>query len=197
VEVIICKDKGKADDRLEVKYTIGSDPTVFTIWVKHDALIEDVRKTIARTHPSKPIMCLAAGGADLAEEDPCDEWMIRTGGAIRQIQAKVVPLVKVVLDYMGSQRQMSVRTNLSKASFIAEVQKFLGATQPLEAKPLGLDKWEIRDGTTYSIAETRQVTLRCTDVDNKKFTITMEGDKELNEVCEACQYQEFTIAMGT
>jgi hypothetical protein len=55
--------------------------------------------------------------------------------------------------------------------------------------PLGLDKWEIRDRTTYEIAETRQVTLRCTDVDNKKFTITMEGNKSLNEVCEACHAQ--------
>jgi hypothetical protein len=189
VEVIICKDKAKVDDRLEVKYTIGSDATVYTIWVKHDALVGDVKKTIAMAHPTRPIMCLAYEGADLTDEDPYDAWMTRTGGVIRQIQAKIVPLVKVLLDYQGSQRQMSVRINLSRTAFIAEVQKFVGTTQPLSAKPLGLDNWEIRDGTTYVIASPEKVTLRCTDVDDKKFTISVDGDKDLNEVCEACHAQ--------
>jgi hypothetical protein len=189
VEVIICEDKKKGDDRLEVKYTIGADPAVFTIWVKHDALVGDVKRTIAMAHPTRPIMCLAYEGADLAEEDTYDDWMTRTGGAIRQIQAKIVLLVKVLLDYQGSQRQMSVRTNLSKAAFITEVQKFVGTMEPLEAKPLGFDNWEIRDGTTYEITVAKEVTLRCTDVDNKKFTIRMNGTKSLNEVCEACHEQ--------
>jgi hypothetical protein len=189
VEGIICKEKKKTDDRLEVKYTIGADATVFTIWVRSDALVGDVKKAIAMAHPSKPIMSLASEGADLADEDPYDEGMERTGGGLRQIQAKIVPLVKVLLDYQGRQQQMSVRTNLSRAAFITEVQKFVRTTQPLSARPLGLDNWEIRDGTTYVIASPEKATLRCTDVDNKKFTIEIEGDKDLNEVCEACQIQ--------
>lgn len=54
---------------------------------------------------------------------------------------------------------------------------------------LGLDNWEIRAGTTYETVETREMTLKCTDVDNKRFAIKMTGDKTLNEICEACHAQ--------
>jgi hypothetical protein len=157
--------------------------------VKHDALNGDVKKAIAMAHPTRPIMCLAAEGAELADEDSYSDWMHRTGGALRQIQPRIVPLVKVILDYEGKQRQMSVKANLTKSAFIAEAQKLLGTAKPLNAKPLGFDNWEIRDGTTYAIAGAEKATLKCTDFGNKKFTIIVEGDKDLDEVCQACHAQ--------
>jgi hypothetical protein len=189
VEVILCEEKPRNDDRLEVKYTIGAESTVYTIWVKHDALNGDVKRSIQMAHPSRPIMCLAAEGAELTDEDSYSDWMHRTGGAIRQIQAKIVPLVKVILDYQGSQRQMSVRTNLSKTAFVAEVQKFIGTTDPLDVDPLGLDTWEIRDGTTYDVQVAKKVTLLLTDPDGKSLTVVIEGKKSLEDVCQSCHRQ--------
>jgi hypothetical protein len=84
---------------------------------------------------------------------------------------------------------MSVRTNLTKLSFIAEVQKFLGTTEPLDADPLGLDTWEIRDGTTYDIQIAKKVTLHCTEPDGRKFTVDVEGRKTLEDVCQSCHRQ--------
>jgi hypothetical protein len=115
--------------------------------------------------------------------------MISTGGGTRQLQAKIVPLVKVVLDYQGVQRQMSVRTNLSKEAFIAEVQRFVGTSELLDAIPLGLDSWEIRDGTTYDIRIAKKVTLYLTNVDNKRVSVTLDGNKDLEGVCQEVHRQ--------
>jgi hypothetical protein len=79
VEVIVSNKK-KRDDRKEVVYTVGEEPTVYRILVKGDATIGDVKKTIAMAHKGKPVVALSFEGADLAEEDPYKDWMLRTGG---------------------------------------------------------------------------------------------------------------------
>jgi hypothetical protein len=79
VEVIIVGKK-KKDDRIEVPYTIGDEPQVYKIWVKGDALVGDVKKTIATAHKTKYISALASEGADMADEDSFDNWAKRTGG---------------------------------------------------------------------------------------------------------------------
>jgi hypothetical protein len=62
-----------------------------------------------------------------------------------KVVAKVVPLVQVVLDYMGVEKQMNVRKNTSKADFLSQAKTFLGSSHNLDATPLGLDAWEIRE----------------------------------------------------
>jgi hypothetical protein len=171
VEVIIGREKPGDDDRLEVRYTIESEPTVYTTWVKHDAQNGDVKRTIMLAHPKRPIMCLWADGAELADEDSYSDWMHRTGGMLRQVQAKIYPLVKVLLDYQGGQRQMSVRSNLSKTAFIEETRKFLGVRQELDVVPLGIDKWEIRDGFTYEVRVAEQISIVCIDISGARYTM--------------------------
>jgi hypothetical protein len=100
--------------------------------------------------------------------------MVRTGGVPRQLQAKIVPMVQVILDYMGTHQQMCARKNWTKTELIASVKSFLGTSHNPDARPLGIDVWEIRAGTTYEIQETRKVNLKCMDVDGKKFTIQIE-----------------------
>jgi hypothetical protein len=101
--VIICdKEKKKSDGRLEVAYTLEKETAVYRLWVKADATVGDVKKAIAAAHKAKPIQCLTHEGAELAEEDQYNDWMTRTGGALRQLQVRFVPMVQVVLDYMGT-----------------------------------------------------------------------------------------------
>jgi hypothetical protein len=63
----------------------------------------------------------------------------------------------------------------------------LGTSHNLDAIPLGLDAWEIRAGTTYDIRETRQITLKCKDTDNRDFLIKIQGNKDIEDVQEACR----------
>jgi hypothetical protein len=79
VEVVVSNKK-KQDDRKEVVYTVGDEPLVYRIWVRGDAAIGDVKKTIALAHKGKPVVALSFEGADLADEDPYKDWMLRTGG---------------------------------------------------------------------------------------------------------------------
>jgi hypothetical protein len=97
VEVIV-DGKKKKDGMIDVTYTIGEETQVYHILVKDTALVEDVRKTIPLAHKGKPITKLASGGAEIANEDSSKDWMFRTGGAPRQVQAKPSKLVQVILD---------------------------------------------------------------------------------------------------
>jgi hypothetical protein len=190
VEAIISnKKKEKSDGRLEVAYTIGEEPQVYRLWVKSDATIGDVKKMIALAHKGKPIEALSFEGADLADEDPYNDWMTRTGGKQRQLLVKIVPMVQVMIDWMGTQQQMCARKNWKKEDFVSAVQTFLGTSHKLDVFPLGLDEWEIRAGFLYEIREIRKVSLKCQDVEGRKFTIDIAGTKSTYEVCEACRRQ--------
>jgi hypothetical protein len=138
-------------------------------------------------HKGEPIQNLASEGADFADEDPYQDWMVRSRGGPRPIQAKIVPMVQVVLDYMGSQKQMCVRKNLSKAEFLSMAKSHLGTTHNLDAIPLGLDAWEIRAVCTYDVRETRKLTLKCQKLDGSKFTISLPGTAEIEDMKEACR----------
>jgi hypothetical protein len=96
-------------------------------------------------------------------------------------------MVQVALDYMGVIRQMNVRLNATKSEFLSLVKAFLWVSQNLDAKLLGTDAWEIRAGHTYGIRETRQLTLKCKDADSRDFTLKVQGNKDIDEVQEACR----------
>jgi hypothetical protein len=104
-----------------------------------------------------------------------------------QIQAKIVPMVQVILDYMGIEKQMCVRKNTHKSEFLSQAKALLGTTHNLDATPLGLDAWEIRAGFTYDVRETRKLSLKCKDTMNREFTISIAGTKEIEDVQEACR----------
>jgi hypothetical protein len=197
VEVIVSKNKKeKKDDRIGVIYTIGNEPQVYRIWVKGDALVGNIKKAIALAHKGKPIVALASEGADLAEEDAFSDWMTRTGGAPRQLQAKISPLVQVILDWMGTEQQMFAREAWTREEFVSALQTHLGTSHKLEATPLGLNDWAIRAGFMYEIRETRKASLKCQDVDGEKFSIDIAGNKTKEEVCEACRKQWGNTCVG-
>jgi hypothetical protein len=188
VEVIIAGKK-KKNDRIEVSYTIGDEPQIFKIWVKGDALVGDVRKTIAMAHKGKPIIALASEGAELTEEDTFNDWATRTGGAPRQIQAKIAKLVQVILYWMGSEQQMFARENWTREEFESAVQTHLGTTHKLDAVPLGISEWEVRAGFVYEIRETRKVVLRCVAVDGRKHRVEIAGTKTDEDIQEIFRKQ--------
>jgi hypothetical protein len=127
--------------QLEVIYNLGEDPTLYRLNVKSTATMGEVKQRISLMHKSKPIQALASEGSEFDDADPYQDWMLRSTGGPRQIQAKIVPMVQVVLDYMGAQKQMCVRQNLSKEDFLSQAKAHLGTTHNLDARPLGLDDW--------------------------------------------------------
>jgi hypothetical protein len=88
---------------------------------------------------------------------------------------------------MGVEKQMNVRKNTPNPEFLSQAKSFLGTSHNLDAFPLGLDDWEIRAGCTYDIRETRKLSLKCKDTDNREFAIQIQGTKEIEDVQEACR----------
>jgi hypothetical protein len=141
---------------------------------------------ISQIHRSKLIQSLAFEGATFADEDSYSDWLTRSGG-LPQIVAKIVPMVQVYIDYMGERKQMNVRVGTPKNEFLSLAKAFLGTTHNLDAFLLGSDDWEIRAGHTYDIRETRILTLKCKNTDNRDFTIKIQGTKEITDVQKACR----------
>jgi hypothetical protein len=83
---------------------------------------------------------------------------------------------------MGTEQQMFARESWTKDEFILAVQSQLGTTRKLEATPLGLSDWEVRAGFVYDVRETRKIKLHFQDVDGKKSTIEVPGNKEVEDI---------------
>jgi hypothetical protein len=148
-------------------------------------------QTVTGLHlsPMNPIETLSFEGSTFADEDSFSDWAFRSGRMPRQIVAKVQPMVQVVLEYMGVQKQMTARKGTPKAEFLSQAKTFLGSSHNLDAIPLipSPSVWEIIAGATYDIRETRQLTLKCKDSDNRDFVIKVHGNKEIEEVQNACR----------
>jgi hypothetical protein len=73
--------------------------------------------------------------------------------------------VQVVVDFRGAERHFTVQDTASEEDFKALVKAFLGMGSRIHVSvtPLGLDRWEIRPGFTYWVAETRQMEIDITD----------------------------------
>jgi hypothetical protein len=190
VEVIV-KGKKKKDGMIEVAYTIGEEAQVYRIWVKDNALVDEVKRTIALAHKGKPITKLAFEGAELADEDAFSDWMTRSGGMPRQIQAKLSRLVQVILDWMGAEQQMFARECWMREEFAKAVQAHLGISHKIEVTPLGLSDWEVRASFVYEIKETRKMELRCRDINGRKTTIGLAGNKTIEDVKNESQPEHF------
>jgi hypothetical protein len=108
VEIIVggCKKK---PGLIDVGSAIRDEPQVFHVRVKEIATVEEVRNIITLAHKGKPIAKLAFEGAEIAEEDLFSDWMLRTGGEPRQIQAVSSKLVQVILDWRGAEQRMLAR----------------------------------------------------------------------------------------
>jgi hypothetical protein len=118
--------------------------------VKRIATMGEIRSRIFMAHKVKPIQKLAFEGSDFYDEDPYEEWMLRSNSKdIRQITAKVAPLVQVNIEYMGERRQMNVRIGTPRNEFQNQVKTFLVSSHNLEAILLGgYTDWEIKEGHT-------------------------------------------------
>jgi hypothetical protein len=186
VEIIVASGPAPSG-QLEVVYTLEGESIVNRFNIKNTATMGDVRSRISQMHKGTPIPALMFEGSTFADEDSFNDWALRSGGVPRQIVAKVLPLVQVIVDYMEVERHMAVRVGTSKSEFLNQVKTFLGTSHNLDATPLGLDAWEIRAEVTYDIRETRQITLKCKDAGNRDFTIKIQGNKEIEDVQEACR----------
>jgi hypothetical protein len=186
VEIIIPAEPAPSG-QLEVVYSLEGESVVNRFTVRSSATMGDVRQRISLAHKGKPIEALAFDGDTFDDADSFSDWALRSGGMPRQLVAKVQPMVQVIVDYMGVEQQMTVRKGTSKADFVSQVKTFLGSSHNLDAIPHGLDAWEIRAGTLYEIRETRQLTLKCKDMDNRDFVLKIHGNKEVEDVQNACR----------
>jgi hypothetical protein len=149
--------------QLEVVYTLEGESIVHRFNVRNTVTMGDIRQRISMAHKGKPIEPLSFERATFDDADRFNDWAFRSGGMPRQLVAKVQPMVQVVLDYMGVQKQMTVRKGTPKAEFLSQAKTFLGTSHNLDAIPLipNPSVWEIIAGATYDIRETRQLTLKC------------------------------------
>jgi hypothetical protein len=114
--------------QLEVVYTLEGESIVNRFNVRSSATMGDVRARISQMHKGKPIQALAFEGATFDDADSFSDWALRSGGMPRQLTAKVQPMVKVVLDHMGVEKQMTVRAAMPKAEFLSQAKTFLGTS---------------------------------------------------------------------
>jgi hypothetical protein len=175
--------------QLEVVYSLEGESVVHRFTVKNSVTMGDVRQRISMIHKGKPIEALSFEGSTFHDEDSFNDWAFRSGGMPRQLVAKVQPLVQAVLEYMGVQKQMTVRKGISKADFLSQAKTFLGSSHNLDVIPLipNPNVWEIISGQTYDVRETRQLTLKCKDADGRDFVIKVHGNKEIEDVQNACR----------
>jgi hypothetical protein len=69
--------------------------------------------------------------------------------------AKVQPLVQVVIDYMGEEKQMTVRKGTPKNEFLSQAKAFLATSHNLDVIAHIPGAWKIRAGSVYEIREIR------------------------------------------
>jgi hypothetical protein len=187
IEIIIPAEPAPTG-QLEVVYNLEGESAVNRFTVKSTATMGDVRSRISKMHKGKPIRVLTADdGSEFQDEDNFSDWMFRSGGMPRQIVAKVQPMVQVILDYMGVEKQMTVRKGISKVEFLAQAKTFLATSHNLEVIAHTPGDWEIRAGSVYEIRETRQLTLKCKDQDNRDFVIKIQGTKNIEDLQELCR----------
>jgi hypothetical protein len=115
--------------QLEVVYTLEGESVVNRFNVKSTATMGEVRERISRMHTGKPVEALAFESATFDDADSFSDWALRSGGMPRQLIAKVHPMVQINVDYMGVEKQMTVRKGTSKADFLSQVKTFLGTSQ--------------------------------------------------------------------
>jgi hypothetical protein len=186
VEIIIPAEPAP-DGQLEVVYSLEGESVVNRFTMKSTATMGDVRARISLVHKGKPIEALAFEGATFDDADSFSDWALRSGGMPRQLVAKVQPMVQVVVDYMGVEKQMTVRRGTPKAEYLSQVKAFLATSHNLDVIPHIPGAWEIRAGSVYEIRETRQLTLKCKDADSRDFIIKIQGNKGIEDVQEACR----------
>jgi hypothetical protein len=83
---------------------------------------------------------------------------------------------------MGAEQQMSARACWTKEEFTSAVQAHLRMSHKIEVTPLDLPGWAVRAGFVYEIKETRKMKMRFTDVDGKKCTLEVAGNKTIEDV---------------
>jgi hypothetical protein len=95
---------------------------------------------------------------------------------------------------MGTEQQMFARECWTKEEFEAAVKQHLTIPHRVEATPIGLSNWEVRAGFVYEIRETRKVKLSFQDIDGKKTTLDIPGNKDVEEIKEIFRKQRGTRA---
>jgi hypothetical protein len=84
---------------------------------------------------------------------------------------------------------MFARECWTKEEFTSAVQAHLGISNKVEVTPLGLSDWAVRAGFVYEIKETRKMNMRFTDVDGKKYTLEVAGNRTVDDVQEMFRRQ--------
>jgi ribonuclease HI len=145
IEIIIPAEPAPTG-QLEVVYTLEGETAVNRFLVKSTATMGDVRSRISMMHKGKPIKALEFEGSIFDDADNFSDWLFRTGGLPRQIVAKIQPIVQVRVDYMGVEKQMTVREGISKAEFLGQVKTFWPTSHNLDVIAHIPGEWEIRAG---------------------------------------------------
>jgi hypothetical protein len=84
------------------------------------------------------------------------------------------------------ERHFTVQDTVSEEDFKALVKDFLkiGSRIHIPVTPLGLDRWEIRPGFTYWVAETRLMEINITDTAHGRTRLKIRGNSTLESACE-------------
>jgi hypothetical protein len=154
------------------------------IYVDRSTTSEQLTQRLSFAHKGRGIHAIASEGIPIAPEDPVEDWLQRTAGI--PVTAVLPKTVQVVVDFRGAERHFTVQDTVSEEDFKALVRQFLGIGQRIHISvtPLGLDRWEIRAGFTYWVAETRQMEINITDTAHRKSKLKIPGNSTLESTCE-------------
>jgi hypothetical protein len=183
VEIIVDQGTAPQPTQIEVEYMVGSEK--FKTYVDRACTIEQLKQRLNFTHKGRGIRAIASEGLQIADEDPVEDWLQRTAGI--PLIAVLSKKVQVVVDFRGAEKHFTIQVNATEDEFKVLVRNFLGLGQRIHVAvmPLGLDDWEIRAGTTYWVAETRQMDIWISDTAHNRTHLKIAGNSSLNQVCEA------------
>jgi hypothetical protein len=185
VEIIV--DQGTLPsapaNQVEIDYVIGNER--YKINVKKGMTIEKLREKLTYIHKGRNISGIASEGTQIAEEDSVEDWLQRTRGIPLEV---VIPrMVQVIVDFRGGEKHFTIHETATEEEFKNLVRPFLSLNPKVRiaVTPLGLPGWEIRPGSTYWVAESRQMMITVHDTKHKKASIKVHGNYTLDQVCEA------------
>jgi hypothetical protein len=175
VEVIVYDGKKKPQTHVGVNYTVGDQ--TFKTRVKRTATIAEFRESISYAHKGKPVLGIALGGNESAQEDSVEDWFTRSLNT--PFQAVLSKMVQVILGWRGQELHMAARESWTLKGFKKEVKKRLPYKGHLRIEPQGLSAWEVRAGFPHVVMETRKMNNTLRDNSGRAHRIQMEGDKSL------------------
>jgi hypothetical protein len=169
VEIIVDQGIAPQATQIEVKYVVGSEE--FTTYVNRSTTIEQLTQRLAYAHKGKGIHAIASEGFTIAPEDSVEDWLQRTADI--PLTAVLPKTVQVIIEFRGVEKHLAVQDTASETDFKALVRHFVGLGQkvPITVIPLGLDKWEVRPGFKYWVAENRQMEINLTDTSAVRFKL--------------------------